>query len=38
MDPERTKIAAVGDLASVLLFNALGISAVGAETPQDAER
>ncbi|MBQ9557575.1 MAG: V-type ATP synthase subunit F [Clostridia bacterium] len=38
MDSDRTKIAAVGDLASVLLFNALGISAVGAETPQDVER
>lgn len=38
MDADRTKIAAVGDFASVLLFNALGITAVGADTPQDAER
>ena len=38
MDADRVKIAAVGDYASVLLFNALGITAVGADTPQDAER
>ena len=38
MDAYRTKIAAVGDFASVLLFNALGITAVGVDTPEDAER
>lgn len=38
MEQERTKIAAVGDISSVLLFNALGITAVGADTPEEAER
>lgn len=38
MDAEKTKIAAVGDFASVLLFNALGITAVGVNTPEETEK